>query len=112
MTIDRRSAGIVLLGAFAALLSACSPAPQVLGDDECFKAVDALWTAVTARSPELVAQCTENLNRLHAAGQLSREGLDALNAVGELTRQGDWERAARDLRSLIRNQQRKKSGSN
>ena len=86
----------------------CRP-PQVLGDPECFKTVDALWTAVTARSPKLVEQVQGDLQRLHTEGKLSEPGLAALAVICERAAGGEWEPAARELKSFIRGQRRSES---
>jgi len=84
----------------------CSP-PQVLDDEECFSTVDALWTAVTARSPELLEQTAADLARLRDAGSLSEEGHAALEKIIDAARSGEWEPAAKRLKTFIQGQRRK-----
>ncbi|MCY2964010.1 MAG: hypothetical protein NT069_10265, partial [Planctomycetota bacterium] len=74
---------LIALGA-----SGCGKPPQVLGDDECFKTVDALWTAITARSPELLEKSSAELKRLHDARQLSEEGFVALEKIAAKAKSG------------------------
>ncbi len=95
----------------ALVTSGCGKPPQVLGDDECFKTVDALWTAITARSPELLDQSTAELKRLHDTRQLSEVGFIALEKISAKAKSGGWESAASDLRTLIRGQTRPTQGS-
>jgi len=105
MLNSRRFCGVALAGLLMAL-PGCGGPPQVIGDDECFKAVDALWTAVTSRRTELVDQTDQELDRLAAAGQLTPEGRAALREISDVARQGDWEDAARSLKRLIEAQRR------
>src|SRR4051794_33909140 len=52
-------ARIVLVSAFLLFLNGCGGPPQIGSDDKCFKAVDALYTAITAHEPGLLAQCAK-----------------------------------------------------
>jgi hypothetical protein len=81
----------------------CRP-PQVLGDDDCFSTVDALWTAVTARSPQLLESTADDLRGLRDAGRLSPEGHEALDAIIIKARGGQWEPAAHELKAFIQGQ--------
>jgi hypothetical protein len=91
------------LAGLALANAGCRP-PQVLGDDDCFSTVDALWTAVTARSPHLLESTAADLRRLRDAGQLSPDGHDALDAIVIKARAGQWEPAALELRAFIQGQ--------
>src|SRR4029079_7788701 len=88
------------------MLGGCSP-PQVLDDEECFSTVDALWTAVTARSPELLDQTAADLQHLRDDGRLSAEGHAALAKIIGQARAGEWEPAAKRLKTFIQGQRRK-----
>src|SRR5262249_44668907 len=54
------------IGVFLALRSP----PQMGTDEEVFRTVDALFTAVTARDERLLAQCESRLHDYRAAGKL------------------------------------------
>lgn len=86
----------------------CGGPPQVLDDAECFKAVDALWTAVTTQKSELVENTATELARLHADGKLSDAGLAALTSVIEQARRSEWVPAAKKLKGFIQGQRRQK----
>jgi hypothetical protein len=100
----------VLYVAGLALASAGCRPPQVLGDDDCFSTVDALWTAVTAHNSELLESTAADLLRLRDAGRLSPEGHDALAAIINKARLGQWEPAARALKAFIQGQRRPAPG--
>ena len=92
----------------AALLisgSGCGP-PQVVADEECFSAVDALWTAVTSKRIDLVEQTATELNRLQAKGSLSNEGHAALTKVVDMARAAEWQPAAETLKGFMLGQRR------
>lgn len=97
---------LLLVSAVALSLSAGCSTPQVLADEDCFTAVDALWTAVTARSPELVEKVAAELQRLRGAEKLSPEGYQALESVVKKARSVQWEPAARELKAFIQAQRR------
>lgn len=84
----------------------CGGPPQVLGDEECFKTLDALWTAVTARSPELLEQTATDLSRLHTTGKLSDAGHHELEEMIKKARAKEWETAARNLKVFIQGQRK------
>jgi hypothetical protein len=105
MSACRFLIGLLPAAGLSLLIAGCSP-PQVLDDEECFSTVDALWTAVTARSPELLEQTTGDLARLREAGSLSEEGHTALKTIIDEARSGDWEPAAKRLKTFIQGQRR------
>ena len=87
--LERLLKTVVLL---AALLSThgCGRPPQVVDDEECFSAVESLWTAVTTKRTDLLEQSATELDRLHSAGKLSEEGHDALDAIIQSARDEEW----------------------
>lgn len=87
----------------AIAVGGCAPT-QVLGDPETFKALDALWTAVTSRKTELVNQVDKELDRLASAGKLSSEGRAELRTISDTALKGQWESAAQSLRTFIKGQ--------
>lgn len=97
---------VVILATSAA--AGCSGAPQFTGDEECFNAVDALWTAVTAQQTPWLEDSARELQRLRDSGQLSPEAWKALEAPIAQARSGQWEEAARELYGLIKAQRRQK----
>jgi len=77
----------------------------VLEDPETFKALDAFWTAVTARSTDLLKKVDDDLDRLATQGKLSTQGRTELRAISDAARSGKWDSAITTLRSFIKGQQ-------
>lgn len=84
----------------------CGGPAQLGVDEESFKAVDAFYTAVTARQPNLVTDCEGNFSRLHDAGKLSDAAWSELQAIVSKTRNDQWEPAAKQLYEFMRGQRR------
>jgi hypothetical protein len=76
------------------------------GDEDVVKTVDALFTAVTARSEPLLGQCERRLRSHRDAGKLPPEASDYLGAIVEQARAGRWEAAAERLYGFIKAQRR------
>ena len=83
----------------------CGPA-QIGPDEESFKAVDALYTAVTSKKPELLDRCEKRLKELNAAGKLSSSAHRELEAIIKKSRAGDWRPAAEQLSEFMKGQRR------
>jgi hypothetical protein len=75
-------------------------------DEETFKTVDALFTAVTARDEKLLGQCAQRLNALKGAGKLPADASDYLDGILARARDGRWQSAAERLYDFVRAQQR------
>lgn len=84
----------------------CGRPPQIGADEEAFRAVDALFTAVTARRPDLVDRCADRLGQLHAGGKLPAAAHAELRRVIDRARDGRWEAAAERLYDFMRRQER------
>ena len=93
---------------FVALLFSCGCGrpPQVVHDEECFSAVEALWTAVTTKRTDLLEQSATELDRLHSAGKLSEEGHDALDEIIQSARDEEWMPAAKSLKVFMLGQRK------
>ncbi len=110
-TSGRRRAIMAAVGlAFAAAL-ACglawrSTPPQMGADEQVFTAVDALFTAVTARDEVLLGQCDERLRALAETGKLPRDAWAYLRGVIEKARAGRWQPAAERLYTFMKSQRR------
>ena len=87
-------------------LAGCGRTPQVVDNDECFHAVDALWTAVTSKRTDLLEQSTTELERLRAAGSLSEAGHRALTAIIRAARSKEWTKSATNLKHFMQGQRR------
>ena len=80
--------------------------PQMGADEEAFKAVDALFTAVTARDEKLLGQCERHLGDLRHAGKLPPGAGDYVDHVTRMARAGRWEPAAERLYDFMLAQRR------
>lgn len=91
-----------------AILSAqgCGRPPQVVDDEECFSAVEALWTAVTTKRKDLLEQTATDLDQLHASGKLSKEGHEALQEIIQSARKEEWMPAAKSLKVFMLGQRK------
>jgi hypothetical protein len=97
------AAGLLLLGIRYAWWG---QPPQVGGDKESIKVVDALYTAVTSHSPTRLAQCEERLHALRDEGKLPRRTADYLDGLIATAQGGDWQRATHKLFDFMRAQRR------
>jgi hypothetical protein len=86
--------------------SGCGKAPQFVADEECFTAVDALWTSITAQQKPWLEDSARELGRLRDKGQLSPEAWEALASPIAQAHDGRWGPAARELRDLIKAQRK------
>lgn len=80
--------------------------PQMGAEKEVFGAVDALFTAVTARDAKLLADCEERLRALHAAGKMPDEAWAYVGGVVKEAREGEWRSAAETLFGFMKAQRR------
>ena len=103
-----RRAFLPLAAAVVLTVAGCGGPAQIGADEQTFKAVDALYTAVTSHDPRLLDQCDQRLRRLHAAGKLPDAAWQALEKITARARQGKWQPAAEDLYTFMRGQRRGK----
>lgn len=96
--------GVIALAVVA--LQGCGKPSQLGPDEEAFREVDALFTAVTARRPDLVDQCDARLRRLRDAGKLPAAAHDELRRVIDRAKAGRWESAAERLYEFMKGQER------
>lgn len=98
-----RSAVLVVLAAGAI---GCGGSPDVTSETG-LKSLDALYTAVTSRKPELVDQCAKQVSRLKESGDLSGSAADTLEGVIQRAKAGEWQQSAENLDKYIRLQTRR-----
>lgn len=79
---------------------------QMGADPAVFKAVDALYTAVSLREPDKVDHCVTNLATLRDSGTLDRGPFDALDRIASEAKSGSWESAQTRLARFMRGQTR------
>jgi len=80
--------------------------PQMGADSQVFRTVDALFTAVTARDENLVAQCEQRLHVCRNDGKLPPKAAAFLDEVIAKARAGHWESAAQSLYDFMLTQRR------
>ena len=90
-------------------IAGCGRPAQVVDDDECFQAVDALWTAVTSKRSDLLEQTAAELDRLQAAGNLSEDGHRELSEIVRQARASEWTTSAKKLKAFMLGQRRTRS---
>jgi hypothetical protein len=101
------AAGIVSLGVvLLSLFVSCTRPPQIGADEEVFKTVDALFTAVTARDEKLLGQCQQRLDALKDAGKLPDDASEYLDGIIRKAHKGRWESAAEKLYAFMSAQRR------
>jgi hypothetical protein len=84
----------------------CRRTPQLGADEEVFRTVDALFTAVTARDEKLLEECERRLHGYRDAGRLPRGAARELDRVIARARAGRWQSAAERLYDFMRAQRR------
>ena len=107
MVIDR-NAGVVLLAMTAAALFFFWPRaePQVGGDEETFKTLDALFTAVTSHNHDRLTSTETRLHALRDQGKLPAPAAERLDAIISSARTGEWQPSAGRLYEFIKGQRR------
>jgi len=90
----------------ALVVCGCWGPAQIGGDETSFKAVDALYTAVSLREVKLVDQCQATLKKLREAGSLAEAPFQALEAIIVEAKGGAWEDAQTRLARFMEGQHR------
>jgi|SRR5579871_1483741 len=80
--------------------------PQMGKDEDVTKAVDALFTAVTARDEKLMGQCEQRLHAYRDTGKLPDDASTYIDGIIQMAREGRWEAAAERLYYFVRSQRR------
>jgi len=86
-----------------AILTGCGP-PQIGTDERTFNTVDALYTAVCAKRPDLVDQCERELTELKATNKIPEAAHARLAAIIQETRDGEWTSASLRLSKFMEGQ--------
>jgi hypothetical protein len=101
----RRTALATLLVSLLVLaFGGCGRPPQIGGDRDSFKAVDALYTAVSLRDPKHLDRCEKTLRDLQAKGKLPEAAGKSLEAIVSEARERKWEVAQSRLGDFMRGQ--------
>lgn len=84
----------------------CGGPPQIGADRDTFKAVDALYTAVSLRDAKLVGQCEGNLKGLQDASKIPQAAFASLQSIIAEANGGKWEDAQERLTNFMEGQSR------
>jgi len=98
--------GLVAIVGVAIAVSYFNRAPQMGPDEDVFRTVDALYTAVRMNDAARVADCEKRLGDYRHAGKLPKGAADALARVIAKTRDGRWDSAAESLYEFMLAQRR------
>ena len=110
-TIDRNRVALIVLGAVVAIvvvvlaLNLGSP-PQMGADEEVFRTVDALFTALTGRNEKQLDQCERRLKGYRETGKLPAKAAKTLDGIVQTARAGRWQPAAERLYDFMKGQRR------
>jgi hypothetical protein len=83
-----------------------SKPPQVGGDKESRRVVDALYTAFTSKNTSRLDKCEAQLHALRDNGKLPRLAADHLDGLIKTARGGNWHRATHKLFDFMKAQRR------
>lgn len=110
MTARRTKVAAGLLGLLAVAIGVgfywFGGPPQMNGDDDVFRTVDALFTAIRASDERLVEDCQRRLRAYGEQGRLSRPAAAYLDDLIALARDGNRRLAAERLYQFMKGQRR------
>ena len=93
--------GLVAVALLSVLYWTWSDVPQLNADDDVLRNIDGLFTAVTARSKPLLAECERKLNTLHQEGRIPEPAWKKLSQFIESAKKDQWETASQRLYGFI-----------
>ena len=98
--------GILAVVAIVFLMQFLRSHPQVGADEEVFKTVDALFTALTSRDNQRLSDCEQRLQSYRDAGTLPSSAAKKLDGIIKQARAGEWEASVRKLYDFMLAQRR------
>ncbi len=101
----RKVCGGPIALSLAILIAGCGPA-QIGPDREAFRAVDALYTAVSLREAAPLARSAATLKRLNESERLPSPAYRSLEAIIQEAESGRWEAAQARLARFMEGQRR------
>ncbi len=101
-TMIKKPSTLAALLCFIAMIG-CGSSPEVTSE-EGQKCLDALYTAVTSKKPELLDQCSSQIKTLETEGHLPSDSASFLREIIEKASAGEWQTAATELDAYIRKQ--------
>lgn len=106
---DRRvwllAAFLILFGSWFAW-SRWDRTPQIGTDEQVFKTVDALFTAISTRDPSRLESCAKRLSAHKGSGRLPGPSAALLDSIIDEARGGQWKTAAERLYATMLSQRR------
>lgn len=107
LVIDRRIGFALIVVAIAALFFFWPSSPPQIGpDEEAFRTLDALFTAITSRNHDRLNSSESRLRSLREQGRLPAQAADRIDAIIADARTGQWQPAAERLYEFIKGQRR------
>jgi hypothetical protein len=103
-------AGLLAAGALAALVAFLNRPPQMGADEDVFREVDALYTAVRMKDEKRLGECEARLHTHRDAGKLPADPAKFLDRVIGKARGGKWDSAAETLYDFMLAQRRDGAG--
>jgi hypothetical protein len=100
------AAVIAIVGTVTFAIYVGGTTPQIGSDEQVFKTVDALFTAITSRDPKRLEECEQRLMTYRQSGTLPIASSDYLASIIEQARSGAWDSSARRLYDFMRSQRR------
>jgi hypothetical protein len=98
--------GVAAAGAVAVVVGYFTRPPQMGADEDVFRTVDALYTAVRMKDAAKVDRCEARLNSYREAGKLPEPSAAYLAGVIASARGGKWAAATERLYEFMRAQRR------
>jgi hypothetical protein len=80
--------------------------PQMEADEEVFKTVDALFTALNSKNIQRLNDCEQRLRKYSDEGNLASSASRNLEGIIERARAGEWENSSQTLYDFILAQRR------
>jgi hypothetical protein len=102
----RAKAHLVAACSVLLCLAGCGGPAQIGADRDTFKAVDALYTAVSLHDPALLDRCAADLRKLQDSGKLPEDALRSLDGMIAEARTGQWEASQERLARFMEGQRR------
>ena len=98
--------GVLAFVAIVVLVQILRSYPQIGQDEEVYKTVDALFTALNSRDTQRLSDCEQRLRSFRESGSLSISAAKNLDAIIKKARTGEWQTSAHKLYDLILAQRR------